>query len=186
MPCLTACLTPYHTLFLCLLRLAPLASGTFLLSLKLILYRKNTSRTTLNFSLNILLKESMKFWERIFRFWEGILIWERILDFCEGLFIKDFVIPSQSGKQGPLPCFTRGDFAANTGWFWFEKEFIDFCEGISIKDFVIPSQGGTQWPMPCFTRGNFAANTGIKFDNFSLNIFQKIIECVIRFCFNIF
>ena len=116
---------------------------------------------SLNFSLNILLKESMKFWERIFRFWEGILIWERILDFCEGLFIKDFVIPSQSGKQGPLPCFTRGDFAANTGWFWFEKEFIDFCEGISIKDFVIPSQGGTQGPLPCFTRGDFAANTGL-------------------------
>ena len=45
-------------------------------------------------------------------FWFG----RDFLDFCEGIFIKDFVIPSQGGTQGPFPCFTRGDFAANTGW----------------------------------------------------------------------
>ena len=41
---------------------------------------------------------------------------ERCGNFYEGIFIKDFFIPSQGGTQGPLPCFTRGDFAANTGW----------------------------------------------------------------------
>ena len=40
------------------------------------------------------------------------------LDFCEGIFIKDFVIPSQGGTQGHLPCFIRGDIVFFLG-LWF-------------------------------------------------------------------
>ena len=104
-----------------------------------------------------LLKTSV---DPLFRFWEGILILERIFRFWWRNFYKGFSHTYPGWYSGTLAMFTRGDFAANTGWIWFEEEFIDFCEGIFIKDFFIPSQGGTQGPLPCFTRGDFAANTG--------------------------